>query len=338
DGVATPFGLPFTANGFAGSFVVQAQAAIGNGPIALFHLTNLAPVTPAVQLTAPPLVLATQSATYNLSATLPANVTQPTYRIDWGDGPSGPDIQLLPVPSGSGGALSVQHTFSKAIQYPVSVAIVDGSGATVVSPVTVLINVAPVTAAFLQSLLSSISPKSVEFDVSTNADALIDVASINAQVVSSNVTFHLELIPAPGETFTDLQLRTDPLYSVDISGTTSTLVVGNSPALEVDSGNVTIDGLNLTTATNAPVILVTGGSLTVPNSTSTATGSSPAAIRVTGGTVDLGTAADPGTNVLDIEGAGNLIEDTSGNDISAVGDTFEVGGAPLPSNFLIADR
>src|SRR5262249_34668155 len=109
-------------------------------------------------------------------------------------------------------------------------------------------------------------------------------------------------------------------------------------ALEVDGGDVTVDSINLTTDTDAPAVLVTGGSLTIRNSTITATGSSPAAIRVSGGSVDLGTALDPGNNVLDVEDAANLIEDTSGNDVPAVGDTFEVGGAPLSSNYRIADR
>src|SRR5262249_4629009 len=138
--------------------------------------------------------------------------------------------------------------------------------------------------------------------------------------------------------FAEARVQTSKNLSFHLIGNPSATIVGHSPALEVDSGNVTLDGLDLTTDTDAPVILVTGGSLTIRNSTITATGSSPAAIRVTGGSVDLGTAADPGNNILEVEGAGNLVEDTSGNDVPAVGDTFEAGGTPLTSIYRIADR
>src|SRR5262249_56899333 len=74
---------------------------------------------------------------------------------DWGDGtPANPDIQLIPVPSGNGGAVSVPHVFALASTYPASLQIIDANGATVVAPGAVPINVVPVSPANLQTLLT----------------------------------------------------------------------------------------------------------------------------------------------------------------------------------------
>jgi hypothetical protein len=343
NGVFTPFTLPFTANAFAGSFNVRAQAAIGTGPVALFHLTNLPPVVPAVQMTSPPIILATQSASYNLSATVPASVNKPAYRIDWGDGtPGAPDIQFIPVPSSNGGAISAQHVYDQPAAYQAIAQIVDGSGATVVTGNPSSIQAVPVNAANMETLVLSAPSSPITFQVISDAETHTVLAAFQSssgftippgvnQVVS---TIDVTPLATP---LTDLNINVAPQLSLLLSGNGAT-VQGHSPALEVDGGNVTLDGFDLTTATSAPVILVTGGSLTIRNSTITATGSSPTAIQVTGGTVNLGTAADPGNSVLDSTGPGNLIQNTSGNNISAVGDTFQVGGVPLTSNYRIADQ
>ncbi len=75
----------------------------------------------------------------------------------------------------------------------------------------------------------------------------------------------------------------------------STTFVGHSPALSVLAGNVAIDGVTLTNATDAPTILVRGGSLTLRDSSvRESTGYAQSAIQVSGGSADLGTASDPG--------------------------------------------
>src|SRR5262249_40081325 len=162
--------------------------------------------------------------------------------------------------------------------------------------------------------------------------------AIKAQLNPTVAAIKMILASILFSVFADKRIGAPKQLALQIVGDPRAKIVGHSPALEVDSGNVTLDGLDLTTDTDAPVILVTGGSLTVRNSTITATGNSPAAILVTGGTVDLGTAADPGNNVLNVAGTANLIEDVGGNDLSAVGNTFEVNGVPLASNYRIADR
>jgi hypothetical protein len=102
----------------------------------------------------------------------------------------------------------------------------------------------------------------------------------------------------------------------------------NSPALTVAGGQVLVTGCKLTTTGNAPTLLVTGGSVTLLNDaiTQASTVYPEPAIAVTGGTVNLGTATTPGNNTLSVNSSGNLVTNTSGKPISAVGDTFVVGG------------
>ena len=80
--------------------------------------------------------------------------------------------------------------------------------------------------------------------------------------------------------------------------------------------------------TDAPTVLVSGGSLVVRGSTITeTTGGSRAAVEVAGGRVDLGTADEPGGNTLTTDGAGWLIANTGGEDVTAIGNTFQADGA-----------
>lgn len=116
-------------------------------------------------------------------------------------------------------------------------------------------------------------------------------------------------------------------------------LVGGSPALIVDSGAVVLKNVTASNATNAPTIVVNGGSLKVRNSTiQESTGYAQAAIRVNGGTADLGTAADPGGNTINVNGAGELVHNAGPNPVSALGDTFAVDGVPLGAGFALEDR
>src|SRR5262249_39170550 len=97
-----------------------------------------------------------------------------------------------------------------------------------------------------------------------------------------------------------------------------TTLVGHSPALAVASGNVIVRNVTLTTDTDSPTVLVTGGSLTLRNDTiQESTGYGDAAIVVTGGTVDLGTASDPGGNTINVNGAGSFVHNTTSHGIAA---------------------
>jgi hypothetical protein len=112
--------------------------------------------------------------------------------------------------------------------------------------------------------------------------------------------------------------------------------VGHSPALTVSSGQVIIQGgVTFTNSTAAPTILVTGGSLVLRNDlVEESDTSNQAAILITGGTVDLGTIASPGGNTINVNGAGELVHNASGNPVSAVGTTFTINGVPVGPSSL----
>src|SRR5262249_45898819 len=100
-------------------------------------------------------------------------------------------------------------------------------------------------------------------------------------------------------------------------------------------GAVIVTNMTLTTATDAPTILVTGGSLTLRNVViEESTGFTDAAICVTGGSLDLGTAGDPGGNTLDGNGTGEVVHHTTAARIPAFSDTFETNGAPIAAPYL----
>src|SRR5262249_29707645 len=48
-----------------------------------------------------------------------------------------------------------------------------------------------------------------------------------------------------------------------------------------------------------------------------------------GGTVDLGTAADPGGNTINLNGTGSFVRNTTATPMSAAGTSFTVNGTPL---------
>lgn len=108
-------------------------------------------------------------------------------------------------------------------------------------------------------------------------------------------------------------------------------LVGGSPALVVNSGAVILRNVTARNATNAPTIVVNGGSLTMRDSSiQESTRYAQAALRINGGRVDLGTAADPGGNTFLIDGPGELIRNLGSATVSALGNAFlDANGAPL---------
>jgi hypothetical protein len=117
--------------------------------------------------------------------------------------------------------------------------------------------------------------------------------------------------------------------TVRINGSNGTIIFGNSPALTVVSGNVVVTGVTFTNATDTPTILVQGGNLVLRNDIiQETTGGSQAAVSITGGTVDLGTIASHGGNILNVNGNGEFIQNTTTTSVPNIGDTFEVNGNP----------
>jgi hypothetical protein len=184
----------------------------------------------------------------------------------------------------------------------------------------------------LQSALSTSSSVTLEANSSAEADAILSAVN-NLAPSNTPETVTLDLI---GGTWGDLQASPPAGVTLVITGDGSTTtIVGHSPALTVAGGSVVVSGVNFTTATDAPTILLSGGSLTLRNDVvQSSTGFADAAIAVTGGTLDLGTVTDPGNNIINVNGAGEAVHNTTPNPISAVGNTFESNGTPQPASFL----
>jgi hypothetical protein len=110
---------------------------------------------------------------------------------------------------------------------------------------------------------------------------------------------------------------------------------GGSPALTLNAGNLTVTNAIFQNATDAPTILVAGGSLTLrSDAIQESTGYTDAAISITGGTLDLGTTVNYGRNTLNVNGTGEFVHNTTGSLVPAAGDTFEINGVAQAAPFL----
>jgi hypothetical protein len=109
-----------------------------------------------------------------------------------------------------------------------------------------------------------------------------------------------------------------------IDGTGNSITFeGHLPAFTITSGDVRQTGLTFVNSTDAPTILVRGGSLTLQNSIiSETTGGACTAIEITGGTANLGTLTDPGGNTIIVNGSGEFVRNVTANDVPAIGEMF----------------
>jgi hypothetical protein len=211
---------------------------------------------------------------------------------------------------------------------------------------------APATQSFSQYLQAALpqnstAPAVISIEAGPDQTPATVLPAVNGLM---NVTQPVKIIyDLGGGTYTG-GVAADPPANVALVVQNGTLTKsGGAPALPITGGNVTTISLNLdpnvsavtvaggqvaildstlTTSGNAPTLLVTGGSVTLLNDDvvqASPTGAEPA-IAVTGGTLNLGTAASPGNNTLSVNSSGDLVSNTTGNPISAVGDTFVVGG------------
>jgi N-acetylneuraminic acid mutarotase len=316
-------GLNFLATGDAGGIDFQAGAELFD------RLTSdaLTPPTAVVgQSLSNDLLLhfsdvdpAATVAKYNYDAT-----------IIWGDGQATAG-QVVSDPSGVGFDVLGSHAYSAALaNASFSVVVSDKFGVS-----TSQVGTITVSAVFTQNLQAAItsqlqanpSATTTNIQASTNADAQNVVSAVNglsAQTTSVTVVLNL----TPGTTLSDVSPAPPAGVTLIITGDGSTTTfVGQSPALTVTSGNVIVSGVIFTTATDAPTILVTGGSLKLRNDViQESTGYSDAGLSITGGTVDLGTTADPGGDTLNVNGTGAMIANTTSNPVSPVGDTFKFNG------------
>ncbi|HEV3443037.1 MAG TPA: Ig-like domain repeat protein, partial [Gemmataceae bacterium] len=178
--------------------------------------------------------------------------------------------------------------------------------------------------------LQSGNPITIQADPTQSGSLATILSAVNGlQLPSAPITLTADLA---GGTYTDQ--TANPPSNVTLVIQNGTLV-GASPALTVSGGQVEVLNCTLSTATDAPTILLTGGSLSLRGDiVQESTAFTDAAINVTGGTLDLGTAVSPGANVLNINGAGEFVHNTTAIAVSAVGDTFESNGSPLAASTL----
>ncbi len=158
---------------------------------------------------------------------------------------------------------------------------------------------------------------------STNISQVIDAI----QQVYANEQVSIVLYTNSGE-YAGLHIAAPANVRVILDGQNGQVTLaGASPALTVESGEVEVRNMILTNATDAPTILVTGGRLVLRDSmVHETTAGNQAAVRVTGGSADLGTSAAPGNNVLNINGEGLFTDDTGNGSIIAVGNSYQIDG------------
>ena len=209
-----------------------------------------------------------------------------------------PNIQSVVnnAPSSSGGSVALQTTSSTAFSTAVSAINVANPS----SPVTVTLDLYG-TSTTPSTTIDA--PSSVQVDLtSSSGSATVQGATVSGGTVAVAASVTPSDWTVTGGTVTVEGSATAGDFIVN-GGTViladGTVITGNSPAIIVNAGTVILRGVTAQTATNSPTIVVNGGSLLVRNSTiEESTGSAQAAIVITGGNVDMGTAASPGGNVL----------------------------------------
>ena len=192
------------------------------------------------------------------------------------------------------------------------------------------------TSASLQTVINQ--QGSFTFQANTDAQVQSVTTALNglsAQTTPTTLTLNL----ASGS-YKDTTAHPPAGATLVINGNGgTTTIVGHSPALLVTGGNVILSNMTLVTSTDAPTLQVSGGNLTLRNvDIEESTTSNQAALWITGGTVDLGTAASPGGNVFDAHGPGELIHNAGSAAVSAIGNTFEANGIAITSPYGIKDE
>ena len=273
--------------------------------------------SPTATLSGPTQGIVGQTLSFTVGAT-ESGQTSFSYDVSWGDTTAD---TIVSGPSGT----TVTHTYTQAragTGYSVAVTATDSNNNTS-QPQIQGVGIQAITT---DNILAAINTPpaqgtTVAFEPANSTDAqtiLNTLQSLSALPTGVSVALNLGNNTIPDVHF--------PAGVIIVNGG---VIVGNSPALIVSTGDFdTFNGTTFTTSTAAPTILVTGGSLKLRNVViQESTSSSQAAIQITGGTVDLGTAADPGLNTLNVNGSGEFIHDL--NTVAVVGDTLEVNGKIL---------
>src|SRR5262249_44648196 len=130
--------------------------------------------------------------------------------------------------------------------------------------------------------------------------------------------------------YTNLTFSTQDNVTLVVNGVPGTILDPATPALTVTSGKVIVENVTFTEFGDAPTILVTGGNLTLRNDiVQESTGFNDPAIKITGGSLDLGTPTSPGGNTINVNGTGQVLLSTGTNVVTTVGTSFQVNGVAV---------
>jgi sugar lactone lactonase YvrE len=311
----------------------EVQSIVNAGSVGAVPSVSVPNTPPTPKLTWPATVLTTEVVSFTASATHPSTTDNAgfTYTINWGDGSAAQTIAATP---GNGSGVNLTHAFPGAGNDTVTLIATDEDGGSTTTKFTVA--VLPVTSANLQTVINQ--KGSLTFQDTNNTQAQTMVSAVNglaAQTTPVTITMQLG-----SGSFTDTSGAPHAGVTLVLSGSGgSTTIVGHSPALQVSGGNVVVENLTLVTNTNSPTLVISGGDVTLRNVDIEGSNTgSQAALVITGGIVDLGDVGDLGGNTFDDNGTGRLINNTGANGVSAVGDTWEVGGAALANPYRIKDE
>jgi uncharacterized delta-60 repeat protein len=326
-----------------GTYTVTLAVADRFG-ITGFQSTMIAVVAlPTVAVSLPNNGVVGQVMTFNLTASDPTPADQSgTFRYDiaWGDNDDTFD-QTVYGPA----EMTVTHSYAEAGMYHPVVQATDQDGLT--SPLGaaahsfLVIDVNTADVQYVMSRPLPIDPTTGNPTLTLQGDSQAQADAVAALFQPPDTSGFTPLQPPAGATtpidivvtldsavqFNEASLVIPAGIRLQINGGTW---IGGSPALTFSSGDLTITGATFVNATNAPTILVTGGHLTLRNDViQESTAYNQAAIQVIGGTVDLGTDANPGDNTLNVNGPGAFVHNATSNPVAAVGDMFTVDGSAL---------
>ncbi|HVK15261.1 MAG TPA: LamG-like jellyroll fold domain-containing protein, partial [Gemmataceae bacterium] len=312
----------------------EVQSIVNAGGVGKFPSIAVANVAPTPFLDGFGITLATQQQLYTATATDPSPVDEVAgfaYAINWGDGTPVQNIERYEY-NGYGELAS--HLFTASGTRSVSLAATDkdGGAATASRTITVL----AVTSVNMDRVIDQ--QGSITMRVTDNTQAQAVVSAVNGLPSRyTPVTIYLYLGSGP---YSGITPSPRAGITLRIFGTGGTTIVGHSPSLDVGGeGAVVVSDLTLENATDAPTVHVSGGHLTLRNVVvEESSAADQAAVLVTGGTADLGTAADAGGNRFKTRGQGNLIHNAGGSAVSALGNAFEDDGGDITSPYRVKDK
>lgn len=343
DGITVSYSTAATAASAVGSYAITAQLGDPIGRLGNYEVTNTPGLLQVLRAATGTSLVVTPSTTVEgqpvvLSATVAVvapGAGAPSGTVTFRDGTT-----VIGTGAVDGAGVATVSTATLGIGTHTVTASYDGdpSFASSVSAGAAL-SVDPITTENLQSSLEAqVASGSTTVTIQAGVQATVDAALAAVQNVTAPdpeqpVTIVLDL---GGQDFHGVEAGTQPGVTLLIVNGNLT---GNSPALTVVGGTVIVASSTLSNATNAPTILVRSGRLVVRNSVvRESTNFTQAAIRIEGGTVDLGTAAEPGGNTIEVIGAGELVRNLSTAVIAALGNIYQADGQVLSDGFALEDR